>query len=72
MVVICNECGAVSHYSYDFNVFKCTHCGSTNLSKEKDDYFDEVYEKVDMVAHPPHYQSKTGIEVIDVIKAFTS
>lgn len=25
----------------------------------------------DMVNHPPHYQSKTGLEVIDVIKAFT-
>ena len=26
----------------------------------------------DMVSHPPHYQSDTGLEVIDVIKAFTS
>ena len=29
-------------------------------------------QKVDMVSHPPHYQSETGLEVIDVIKAFTS
>ena len=28
-------------------------------------------EKTDMVNHPPHYQSKKGIEVIDVIEAFT-
>ena len=28
--------------------------------------------KPDMVSHPPHYQSKTGLETIDVIKAFTS
>lgn len=28
--------------------------------------------KPDMVNHPPHYQSETGIEVIDVIEAFTS
>lgn len=27
---------------------------------------------IDMVKHPPHYQSKTGLEVIDVIEAFTS
>lgn len=27
---------------------------------------------VDMVAHPPHYQSKAGIEVINVIEAFTA
>lgn len=25
----------------------------------------------DMVHHPNHYQSKTGLEVIDVIRAFT-
>ena len=25
-----------------------------------------------MVSHPPHYQSETGLEVIDVIEAFTS
>lgn len=24
-----------------------------------------------MVSHPAHYQSKTGLEVIDVIEAFT-
>lgn len=28
-------------------------------------------EKIDYVNHPPHYQSKKGIEVIDVIEAFT-
>lgn len=28
--------------------------------------------KNDMVNHPPHYQSKSGLEVIDVIDAFTS
>lgn len=26
----------------------------------------------DMVSHPPHYQSDAGLEVIDVIKAFTA
>ena len=25
----------------------------------------------DMVNHPPHYQSQTGLEVIDVIEAFS-
>lgn len=30
------------------------------------------YESNDrMVSHPPHYQSETGMEVIDVIEAFT-
>lgn len=27
---------------------------------------------VDMVAHPPHYQSDTGLEVIEVVEAFTA
>ena len=27
--------------------------------------------KDEMVTNPPHYQSKTGLEVIDVIEAFT-
>lgn len=31
-----------------------------------------ILDKVpDMVSHPPHYQSSTGLEVIDVIEAFT-
>ena len=31
----------------------------------------EEKKPVDMVAHPPHYQSKKGLEVIDVVEAFT-
>lgn len=31
-----------------------------------------MYESKDLlVSHPGHYQSKTGLEVIDVIEAFT-
>ena len=31
-----------------------------------------MYESIDkMVSHPSHYQSKSGLEVIDVIAAFT-
>lgn len=31
-----------------------------------------MYESNDkMVSHPSHYQSETGLEVIDVIEAFT-
>ena len=31
-----------------------------------------MYESSDqMVSHPPHYQSNSGLEVIDVIEAFT-
>lgn len=32
-----------------------------------------MYESADkMVSHPDHYQSETGLEVIDVIEAFTA
>lgn len=32
----------------------------------------ELYESKDkMVSHPSHYQSSSGLEVIDVIEAFT-
>ena len=32
-----------------------------------------MYESNDqMVSHPSHYQSESGLEVIDVIEAFTS
>lgn len=27
---------------------------------------------IDMVSHPPHYQSASGLEVIDVIETFTA
>lgn len=32
---------------------------------------DEISFENDPVNHPKHYQSKTGLEVIDVIEAFT-
>lgn len=35
------------------------------------EYLGAIKPKVDMVSHPPHYQSETGLEVIDVIEAFT-
>ena len=36
------------------------------------DQNNKLYESTDkMVSHPPHYQSTSGLEVIDVIEAFT-
>lgn len=35
-------------------------------------YNENLYECADkMVSHPPHYQARNGLEVIDVIEAFT-
>lgn len=42
------------------------------LAPQKSNGNVEQYESSDkMVSHPLHYQSKNGIEVIDVIEAFT-
>ena len=38
-------------------------------SKELEEFFTD--EPKEMVNHPNHYQSKKGIEVIDVMEAFT-
>lgn len=54
-------------------------CGCTNSQDHKVKYVDysklkgsSNYESQDqMVSHPSHYQSKNGIETIDVIEAFT-
>lgn len=44
--------------------------GYTASIDPKDINWTETKEP-DMVNHPPHYQSKSGLEVIDVIDAFT-
>ena len=36
-------------------------------TKKEMDYFQDVY-----VTKPPHYQTESGLEAIDVIEAFTS
>lgn len=46
----------------------CCHDGENVKFTE---YEPMVEEKNDPVSHPNHYQSKTGLEVIDVIRAFT-
>lgn len=43
---------------------------SNNVVKRSGKYPWDL-EKDPMVSHPPHYQSETGLEVIDVIEAFT-
>lgn len=52
-----------------------THVYSVNIPFDEISEISHVYNstkpQVDMVSHPPHYQSETGLEVIDVIEAFT-
>lgn len=33
---------------------------------------NEAITSVDMVSHPPHYQTESGLEAIQVIEAFTA
>lgn len=42
------------------------------LPRDKRDAEPIKAAKPDMVAHPPHYQTASGLETIDVIEAFTS
>lgn len=42
------------------------------MSKYNNVTVECTHDPIDMVSHPPHYQSSTGLEVIDVVKAFTA
>lgn len=42
------------------------------MAQEMNLFDGDMVEVADMVNHPPHYQSDAGLEVIDVIKAFTN
>ena len=44
---------------------------SDNYNNSSNYIFENKNQPVDMVNHPPHYQSSSGLEVIDVIEAFT-
>lgn len=45
----------------------------TKIPDKYYEYEDKNYECDDkMVSHPSHYRSKNGLEVIDVIEAFTA
>lgn len=54
-------------------------CDTTGYAEYHEPYYGDyehsssglVDTEPDMVNHPPHYQSSAGLEVIDVIEAFT-
>ena len=59
--------------------FCCTTCGHVNGSKECETYVSNAndaaaiptnwVDKIEVVNHPLHYQSKTGIEAIEIGRA---
>ena len=49
-----------------------TTTAAPDVSREVESHKTDLYECEDIyVSHPPHYQSESGLEVIDVIEAFT-
>lgn len=60
------DCATCEYEDLDFHKEPCMECmnGGTYAKYEPK-------EGNDPVSHPNHYQSKSGLEVIDVIKAFT-
>lgn len=45
---------------------------NNNKDLKKENFMNDLYESSDnLVSHPSHYQSNSGLEVIDVIEAFT-
>lgn len=60
------DCGTCKFWKLDCNSYPCIKCFNDQnhkhfVPKEEDD----------SVSHPNHYQSKSGLEVIDAIRAFT-
>ena len=64
-----NNSGLVSLRAIDGSYF--TYPMSEEDTIEIIKKYEKEETKPDMVNHPPHYQSNNGIEVIDVIEAFT-
>ena len=50
---------------------KCKECVTTNNPTDEPSWWI-TDDKPDMVNNPQHYQSENGLEVIDVIEAFTA
>ena len=56
----------------DLTILKCVCKTNSEFYADNQPVNKQANDAADMVSHPPHYQSKTGLEVIDVIEAFTS
>ena len=69
--IVCPDCGEKIYFTRKDGEhrlqFSCPGCGV--VVEYQSPYIDESNI---MVSHPPHYQSETGLEAIDVIKAFTA
>lgn len=66
------SCADCDLYYREGNTDACTHCfkESNWRPREKSSHYS-FDDGIDMVNHPDHYKSETGLETIDVIEAFT-
>ena len=61
------------------DAFKCSYAPKSRVAEQaydndnqiKAEGADEYSDNDTMVSHPPHYQTESGLEAIDVIEAFT-
>ena len=61
----CFNCGRTSGVDNE-----CSYCVmDNNINSKPSEWTPKIIESVN---HPNHYQTKTGLETIDVIEAFTS
>ena len=77
MIDLINETGGYEHYSLNPDdkieiISKCKKEEKSGVLRGHGEHPWGCDKEHDMVNHPPHYQSENGIEVIDVIEAFTA
>ena len=71
MLILPDECKISRESKYNMEV-TCGMGGTARVTKQdKPGSIVVKCSKPDMVNHPAHYKSETGMEVIDVIEAFT-
>lgn len=76
-IIQCSICGYTTRSKYTImneqGISKplCRNCFYESLSKNKEDRANRGGLMSDVVNHPEHYISDSGIETIDVIEAFT-
>ncbi len=68
MIYTCDNC----RRSKDIHDPMCNTCLGLDDPAIKPNHWIPKDDKPDMVNNPQHYQSKNGLEVIDVIEAFTA
>lgn len=65
------DCLTCKYWNEEPQQKPCCDCFFDGGNIEFPEYVPAVEEKDELVSHPNHYQSKSGLEVIDVVRTFT-